>query len=337
MSTAAPNLKIVAVAVLIAALTGCGGWQSVLDPAGPQSGRIASLWWFFVWLLGAIYVIVIAATFFGVFRGRREHTDPAARPLFRRNVTAAVIVTAVILVLLIVVSVVTGKAVSTSLASNQALVIEVTGYQWWWEIRYPDSANASRTLTSANEIHIPVNRPVMLRVTGGDVIHSLWIPNLSGKIDLIPSRTNVIYVSADRPGVFRGQCAEYCGLQHAHMALFVVAESQAEFNRWFEHQLQPAPEPSDAALKRGQQVFLTAPCSMCHMIRGIHAFGQVAPDLTHIGSRRTIGAGTLPNTTGHLAGWVTDSQRVKPGNRMPPISLAPEDLQPLLAYVESLK
>jgi cytochrome c oxidase subunit 2 len=327
----------IVLAVLALSLTGCGGWQSVVDPAGPQSGRVNSLWWFLFSLLAAIYLLVLAATFFGAFRSRRTHTEPGAEGRFRRNVIGASVLTAVILIVLIAVSVATGRANSTSLASKCALVIEVVGNQWWWQIRYPDYQNASNYVTTANEIHIPVGRPVMLRLSANDVIHSLWIPNLNGKTDLIPSRVTTTWIQADRPGVFRGQCAEYCGLQHAHMALLVIAEPPADFARWLAHERQNAVEPADPVKQRGRQVFLAAPCVMCHTIRGIGAFGATGPDLTHLASRRTIAAGTLPNTIGNLGGWIADSQSVKPGNRMPPISIPPEDLQPLLTYLESLR
>jgi cytochrome c oxidase subunit 2 len=216
------------------------------------------------------------------------------------------------------------------------VVVEVRGQQWWWEITYPDQV-ASNTVVTANEIHIPTGRPVMLRLSSLDVIHSFWVPSLHGKMDLIPSRINTTWMQADRPGVFRGQCAEFCGLQHAHMGLFVVAEPPESFDRWLANERRPAVEPFDAVRRRGKELFFNAPCLLCHSIRGTEAFGQVAPDLTHFGSRRSIGAATLPNTTGNLAGWITDSHRIKPGNRMPPMSIASEDMQPLLAYLEGLK
>jgi cytochrome c oxidase subunit 2 len=169
------------------------------------------------------------------------------------------------------------------------------------------------------------------------VIHSFWVPRLHGKIDLIPSRVNTEWIEADRPGRFRGQCAEFCGIQHAHMALWVIAESPDEFAAWMRHQLQPAAEPSDAATQRGQQVFLDNACILCHAIAGTRAAGQVGPDLTHFGSRLTLAAGTLPNNKGNLGGWIADPQNIKPGNHMATVPLPTEDLEPLLDYLESLK
>jgi cytochrome c oxidase subunit 2 len=190
---------------------------------------------------------------------------------------------------------------------------------------------------TANEIHIPVGQPVEFQLKSRDVIHSFWVPTLHGKRDLIPRHVTTMTLQADRPGVYRGQCAEFCGYQHAHMAILVVAEPLEQFAAWLEHQRRPAAEPSDARQQRGQEVFLSAPCVMCHTIRGTLAGGRVAPDLTHIAGRHTLAAGTLPNTPGHLAGWIIDPQHIKPGNRMPAHSLNADDLQALLAYLGSLK
>jgi cytochrome c oxidase subunit 2 len=191
-------------------------------------------------------------------------------------------------------------------------------------------------VVTANEIHIPVGRPVLINTHSQDVIHSFWMPELHGKRDLIPGHPSAIWLQADRPGVFQGQCAEFCGLQHAHMRLIVVAEPEETFQAWLEAQRQSAQPPRDPLAERGMHVFVSGPCALCHAIRGTDAAGHVAPDLTHIASRATLAAGTLPNTPGHLAGWIIDSQSVKPGNAMPSMSLSPEDLQALLAYLGNL-
>ena len=169
------------------------------------------------------------------------------------------------------------------------------------------------------------------------MIHSFWVPNLHGKTDLIPGRQTLTWVKADRPGTYRGQCAEFCGHQHAHMAFTVVAEPPEQFKAWYEAQLKPAAQPSTPAQARGQQVFLSSPCIMCHRVQGTDAGGRVGPDLTHVASRSHLAAGTLANTRGHLAGWVLDPQKIKPGTRMPPNNLEPADLQALLDYLQSLK
>jgi cytochrome c oxidase subunit 2 len=215
------------------------------------------------------------------------------------------------------------------------VTIKLTGYRWWWKIEYSDPSPHKHVIT-ANEIHIPVGRPVLINTHSQDVIHSFWIPELHGKNDLIPGHPSAIWLQADRPGIFEGQCAEFCGLQHAHMRLLVVAEPEQKFQEWLDGQRQPARPPGDPVAQRGMQVFVTGPCALCHSVRGTDAAGQVAPDLTHLGSRATLAAGTLPNSPGHLGGWIVDPQSVKPGNAMPSMSLSPEDLQALLAYLGGL-
>jgi cytochrome c oxidase subunit 2 len=217
-----------------------------------------------------------------------------------------------------------------------AVNITLIGHQWWWEARYRDE-DASREFSTANELHIPVGRPVIVTLLSNDVIHSLWIPNLQGKKDLIPGRTATLRLRADKPGVYRGQCAEFCGLEHALMALQVVAEPNQGYEAWAARQRQPAPDPGSALTQRGQQVFLSTSCVMCHTIGGTTAGGRLGPDLTHLASRATIAAGMFPNNRGHLAGWIADPQALKPGVNMPANSLPPDDLQALLAYLETLK
>ena len=214
--------------------------------------------------------------------------------------------------------------------------MRVTGHQWWWQVDYQDPIH-SRRLTTANEIHVPVGRRVRLEVRSADVIHSFWAPNLHGKIDLIPGYGGATSFRADRAGVYRGRCAEYCGLQHAKMDFVIVAEPPERFAAWYEAQLRSAPAPADTLQQKGQQVFLSKGCALCHTIRGTPAGSRVGPDLTHLASRRTIAAGTLPNTRGHLAGWVSDPQKIKPGVKMPPNQLASDELHALLDYLQSLK
>ncbi|MFL6354765.1 MAG: cytochrome c oxidase subunit II [Bryobacteraceae bacterium] len=328
-------------------LNACAGHQqSAVDPAGPQSGKIAALWWFFTCLLGVIFVIVMLFTLVSLIRRHRgmEQEPLELRHLpseeterkLTRVVAGATIATVVILFVLLVLSVSTGKAISELGNKQNGMVIEVTGNQWWWKVRYLHN-QPGLVLDTANEIHIPVGRPVMIRGTSNDVIHSFWVPNLHGKRDLIPSRITTEWIQANSPGVYRGQCAEFCGLQHAHMALWVVAEPKDKFDAWMQQQLQPAVSATDPIEQRGQQVFMNHACVFCHTIRGTTAAGQVAPDLTHFGSRRSIAAGTLPNTKGNLGGWITDPQSIKPGNHMATIAVNSEDLQPLLEYIESLK
>jgi cytochrome c oxidase subunit 2 len=334
-------------------LAGCTGasTQSAVDPMGPQAQAVNRLWWFFCYTLSAIFIIVIIFLILSTYKGWRSRKlagetgdderpalspDPVRERSMRTVVIGATALTTLMLFVYLIMSFVTGRAISSPLHAQNVLVIEVTGHQWWWEVRYNDSV-PSRMFTTANEIHIPVGQPVLLKMASTDVIHSFWVPNLMGKKDLIPGKDATLMFQADKPGVYRGQCAEYCGLQHAHMAFVVVAETQAQFDTWREAQIRSAAEPQADAEKRGRQVFLSNACVMCHTIRGTQAGSMIGPDLTHVGSRQTIAAGTLPNTRGHLSGWIVDSQSIKPGNKMPPNSLSPEDLQALLDYLQSLK
>jgi cytochrome c oxidase subunit 2 len=309
--------------------------QSALDPAGPQAAHIAHLWWLLFWVCAGVFVVVMVFLTLAVIRGVRPKPEATTDRALTMAVAAAVVATVVILFGLLVASIVTDRAVA-SLGASSAVTIDVKGHQWWWEVEYEDAVPARRVKT-ANEIHIPVGRPVVLKVTSSDVIHSFWVPNLQGKRDLIPGYTTAIWLQADRPGVFRGQCAEFCGFEHARMALYVTAETGDAFERWLADQRRPAVEAQTDVERHGRDVFLAAPCTQCHTIRGTIAGATMGPDLTHVASRGTIAAGTLPNNPGHLAGWIVDSQIIKPGNRMPPHSLAGEDLQALLTYVESLK
>jgi cytochrome c oxidase subunit II len=339
--------RVPLVAIALSLLVSCAGHQqSAVDPAGPQSGRIDTLWWSFFWLLGVIFVIVMVVLLLTLTRRHRgselEPLENTRRPSeqtdlrMRRIVTGATIVTILTLFVLIIASVGTGKAIADLSFKKNPLTIQITGIQWWWQIQYM-SSDPSQSVVTANEMHIPVGRPVQILGLSQDVIHSFWVPNLHGKRDLIPSRSTNEWIEADRPGVYRGQCAEFCGMQHAHMALWVIAEPEDKFEAWMRAQLQPAVPPSSPDTRRGQQVFLNHACIFCHQIRGTTAAGQNAPDLTHFGSRRGIAANTVPNTKGNLAGWIVDPQSTKPGNHMATIAVDSTELQPLVDYLESLK
>jgi cytochrome c oxidase subunit 2 len=313
--------------------------QSVVAPAGTQSLSIHHLWQLMLWVSVAVFFLTMAFVWMGLVRGRRRaaRNEPIAdaQQTLTRGVAGAVAATALILFAILIASVWTGRTVA-SLHASSAVTINIVGHQWWWEIAYEDALPARRVQT-ANEIHIPTDRPVVLKVTSRDVIHSFWAPNLQGKRDLIPGYTTAIWLQADRPGVFRGQCAEFCGLQHAHMAFDVVAEPEAEFERWLERMRQPAREPLSEDAQRGRDVFMATKCAGCHTVNGTSAHGQAAPDLTHVSSRPTIAAGTLPNTPEHMRTWVSDPQSSKPGNQMPPNPLSPEDLSAVLVYLGTLR
>ena len=308
--------------------------QSALHPAGPQAASISHLWWLMFWTCSVVYVVVIGALLVAIRRRRDEGGSTDERSL-TRSVAAATGVTVVILFGLLFASVVTGRAVA-SLGSAEGLVIDVTGNQWWWDVTY-ENPTPSLQVKTANELHIPVGRQVRIQLKSNDVIHSFWVPNLHGKMDLIPGRQTAIWLQADTPGVYRGQCAEYCGLQHANMALTVIAEASDDFERWLVAQRQPAPPPASPEQQRGLEVVERGPCAMCHTVVGTSAGGRTAPDLTHIATRSTIAAGTAPNTRGYLAGWITDPQHMKPGAKMPSTGLSADELQAVLAYLETLK
>jgi cytochrome c oxidase subunit 2 len=319
---------------------------SVLDPAGPQAGAIASLWDVFLWVSVAVFVLVIAAfaaATFRAFRRRRREgdgdplvEDPAHDRRMIRGVVAAGGVTVLALLALLVASIRSGSALAALEDDADALNIRVTGRQWWWQIDYEHEL-PGQTATTANEIHVPIGRTVHLELTSADVIHSFWVPSIHGKKDLIPGRINRTWIRVDEPGEYLGQCAEFCGLEHAKMALTIVAEPQPSFERWLAHQREAARSPGDAAAERGLRVFTGSPCVLCHAVAGTTAGGRLGPDLTHMASRATLAAGALPNTPRNLADWILDPQRVKPGAHMPATTLATADLQAMLSYLEGLQ
>jgi cytochrome c oxidase subunit II len=331
------------------AVAGCRGAQSALDPAGPQADRIRDLYWIFFAVCAAAFAIVVIFTLAAVLRRRlaAEDGDPPSLeppPETERRLSRAVwvgsIAVVVGLLFLLITTVTTGRAISRhtldAAKSGDAVRFEITGHQWWWEIHFRDQS-PGRNFVTANELHIPAGRDVVLQLTSRDVIHSLWIPRLHGKVDLIPSQKNTMVIRADAPGVYRGQCAEFCGLQHAKMAITVVAEPEEVFRAWVDAQIAPAPEPSNDMERRGREVFMTRSCMLCHAIQGTPAGAVVGPDLTHVAGRMSLAAGELPNTLGHRAGWIVNPQGMKPGNNMPSNILPPDELQALLAYLERLK
>ncbi|MDB4990667.1 MAG: hypothetical protein JWN04_5845 [Myxococcaceae bacterium] len=335
--------------------------QHVLVPRGPQAGHIADLMWFYGGVMALVCLLVWAFVLIALFlrHERRSQLAPpqldaqlvvaasaAAEPLTELSsraerqrlhwVAGATAVTVAALFVLLFKSVATGSLLA-QLPSRDALQIEIVGHRWWWSVRYLDSDNPSNIFSTANELHIPVGRPIELKLDSSDVIHSFWVPNLHGKRDLIPGHTTTLRLQADVAGTYRGQCAEFCGHSHAQMALLVVAEPKEQFEAWQKAQLAPAREPPSAEAQRGRDVFLQGPCVTCHAISGTLAQSSYGPDLTHFASRSTLAAGTLPNTRGHLAGWLLNAPNVKPGTPMPNLSLPAADLHALLAYLETLR
>jgi cytochrome c oxidase subunit 2 len=319
------------------------GAHDILAAWGPQAGHVASLWNVFLAITALVFLAVLVAVFLALRRAPRIHTNEppdlstvnVPEPQLRRNVTAAVALTVVGLLVLLAASVFTDRALAR-LPLQGAVNIQVTGHQWWWSVKYINGP-VSETFETANEIHVPVGRPVVVQLNADDVIHSLWIPSLSGKRDLIPGRTATLAFRADQPGIYRGQCAEFCGFQHAFMAFEVHAESPEDFERWRKLQIAPAAEPTDPKAQRGKQLFQSVSCAMCHAIQGTLAQGKTAPDLTHLASRRTIGAGTLPNDAGNLASWIADPHRHKPGVNMPANPMSGDDLAALVTYLGTLQ
>jgi len=336
--------KMVWVAGLVllaaAALGGCSHVQSSLSPEGDKAHAVATLFWLFTAVCVAVWLIVMGILGAALMRSRRAGAGPVVEPDAGREhrtgivVTAGVAITVVVLVVLTIASFLTNKGFAG--APALALTVRITGHQWWWQVNY-EAHDPSRSFETANELHIPVGQEVRLQFESPDVIHSFWVPNLAGKQDLIPGRLTQLTLTADRPGLYRGQCAEYCGAQHAHMVLYVVAQRPDAFAHWFNAQIGPAHPPQTDARRRGQTVFMTRSCATCHAIGGTNAGGVVGPDLTHFGSRMTIAAGTLWNKEPLLEHWIADPQGVKPYTRMPSTGLNRSELHAVAQYLESLK
>ena len=311
---------------------GIAGWPPpALDPAGPFAGPLNTLAWVLFAMAGAVLVIVLIALGLALFGPRRwRRRLGGERLIWIGGLAFPVVVLTALLVY--------GLGLTSRLTEPPApgeMRVRVVGEMWWWRIAYLDG-QGREAVHDANEIHIPVGQPVVLELEAADVIHSLWVPRLSGKVDMIPGRRNLMRIQADRPGVFGGQCAEYCGGPHALMGLVVVAHAPEDFARW--RARQAARAAAAAAPHPGAEVFARAGCGACHTVAGTAFNGLAGPDLSHVGARRTIGAGILPNNQGTLAGWISDSQAIKPGNRMPayPV-LTGQELRDVSAWLESLK
>jgi cytochrome c oxidase subunit II len=313
------------------------GWltQTALGAAGPQAAAIAWIWWLVFWVCTAVFVLVLGALGLALARSRAAHDPPPSPSSLRNGVATATGLTILTLFGLLFASVISGRALA-SLPQQDAIAIEVTGYQWWWHAVYADR-NPSQRVTTANELHVPTGRTILLMLHAADVIHSLWIPNLHGKMDLVPGRQNTLWLRVDAPGVYRGQCAEFCGVQHAHMALTVIAEPPDAFDAWLNSQRQTPPPPASAEEQRGQELFRATTCVMCHSVRGTSAAARLGPDLTHVATRGTIAAATLPNTRANLLRWIANPQHVKPGSRMPASELTRPDLEAIVSYLETLR
>ncbi len=315
-------------------LSGCGK-QSIISSKSPQAHDITVLWW---WMLGVAGVVFLGAVVLlavavvtrrtpGLpFIGRKESVNQGLVLLF------GIAVPFVVLVALFGVSdVYLVRKTSAPAPNTTAMTIQVIGHQWWWEVRYENGR-----VVTANEIHIPVRTRVNVVATTADVIHSFWVPQLNRKIDMIPGQRNRVLLYASSAGRYRGQCSQYCGVQHANMAMFVVAQPASAFHAWLARMGKPAATPTSAPARSGEHLFMNAQCESCHYIAGTPANGTVGPDLTHVASRTTLAAGTIPNTPRWLAAWIRNPQAIKPGDRMPDLGLSQGEISVLVAYLEGL-
>lgn len=314
------------------------GSQSALQPRSREADLIHELSTV-LFIGGALIFALVMAFLFAALAQRRSDADrpPRERGHGRgklRAVIIAALATAAALVGLLIYDFVLTRSLVAH--AGDALPLRVVAHQWWWEVIYLDDSSQVVART-ANEIHIPVGRRVAIDLESRDVIHSFWVPNLQGKVDAIPGRMNRVVLSADEPGTYRGQCAEFCGLQHANMAFYVIAEPPEKFQAWLEHQRSPAASPTDELGISGERVFMSAPCALCHAVRGTLAMGSAGPDLTHLASRLSLASGTLENTRGNLAAWFMDPQHTKPGTHMPATHLDAANADALLYYLQTLK
>jgi cytochrome c oxidase subunit 2 len=322
--------------LLLVALSGCAdNRQSTLAPHSGQSHRIDNLWWGMLAAATVVFLGTLAMLFLAWARRNREGLPVAgadSRAETRLVVVFGIVVPVVALVtLFFVADIGVVRATDAPTRGQTKMTVDVVGRQWFWEVRYPGT-NA----VTANEIHIPVNTPVEVRLTTDDVIHSFWVPELGKKVDTVPGHPNTLELEADKPGVYRGQCAEFCGLQHANMAMSVYADPPAAYRAWLANMARPL-GPAAPGTRAGLQAFTANQCASCHTLRGTSAHGRIGPDLTHVGSRKSLAALTLPNTRADLTAWIRDPQRFKPGNRMPGLKLSDRDLQQLVTFLEGLK
>lgn len=312
--------------------------MSTLGAGSREAARVTHLTWFLIIVAAVVYVIVIAAMMVAIVRRRDAGSDAVdlAPKSVRPVIIGGAVIPGAILLVLFIAGLGAMRAYPTPPGATPVR-FTVIGHQWWWEATYGDSTSG-KSFHTANEIHVPVGRQVEIVLTSADVIHSFWVPRLQGKIDVIPGDTNAIRFTATKPGTFRGQCAEYCGIQHANMAFAVVAEDPVAFQRWLDAQRQPAASPADSVVRFGEQLVVTGPCASCHTIGGTPAAGRTGPDLTHVASRAMLAAGTLDNNRATMEAWITNAQSLKPGALMPNLpQFTGRELLAMTAYLESLR
>lgn len=314
-------------------IDGLQGWPPpALDPAGPFAGPVNTLSWVLIAMVVGVFLVVLFVLGVALFgpRSWRKRIG-GERVLWILGLGFPLIVLSALLVW--------GLSLTAQLSEGPRpgeMRVRVTGEMWWWRVAYLD-AEGREAFQDANEIHIPIGQPIVFELEAADVIHSFWVPRLGGKMDMIPGRRNILRLQADEPGSYSGQCAEFCGGPHALMGMIVVAHTPKDFAVWRAKQAAPAAATA-LPVSAGRQVFQASGCGACHSIKGTEANGLAGPDLSHVGSRATLGAGILPNNQGTMAGWISHSQAIKPGNRMPayPI-LTGQELRDVTAYLESLQ
>lgn len=328
---AAPRCRLYAGAAVLA-IAACSNPQSALAPAGMEAERVARLWWVMLAVAGVVWVAVVGIALYASRTDAERHGARAAHWLI---LGGGVIVPTVVLAALLLY----GLRLMPPLrepATPGSVRVEVSGEQWWWRVRYRPPGGEPVEL--ANEIRLPVGQRTEFRLVSPDVIHSFWIPSLGGKVDMIPGRVNTLVLEPRRTGVFRGACAEFCGASHAYMEFVVEVMEPGAFSRWLRDQAAPARLPRTAAARRGSDAFVRNGCGGCHTVRGTPANGPLGPDLTHVGSRLSLAAGTLPNTEPAFRTWITRTHAIKPGVLMPSFDmLPPAELDDIAAYLESLQ
>lgn len=307
--------------------------QDSLDPAGPYAEKIHALFVPVFWIAAGVFFLVEGALVYLLLRYRRRRDRDAIPPQVHGNTRLEIAWTILPAVILTAIAVPTVRTIfELARVPDEALEVRVIAHQWWWEFRYSDLE-----VETANELHIPTDRPVVVRLESADVIHSFWVPRLAGKQDNVPGRTNTLVLQADEPGTYRGQCAEFCGLSHANMRFRVIAEEPAQFEAWVQAQRRPAEDPPGGLATMGAELFQTVGCAACHTIGGTPAQGQVGPDLTHIASRTTFAGATFDRTEENLARWLDNPDAMKPGAKMPDLGLTPEQIEALVAYLGTLE
>ena len=326
---------VVGVPLLILALplAGCSSTQSILEPATTNAREITGLFYTIFYVALAIFIVVEGLLVYFVIRYQRRAGDRLPEQIHGNTPVeiAWTLAPALVLAVVFVLTVRTMSSVDITAQPAGTVNVRVIGHQWWWEYQYPDL-----NIITANDLHVPVGEVVQLTLESDNVIHSFWVPQLTGKTDVVPGHQNHTWLRAETAGEYHGQCAEFCGAQHAHMLFQVIAQPRAEFDAWVQQQQTP-PVALGADAARGADVFAKGACIGCHTIQGTKGQGKVGPNLTHFGSRLTVGAGVLSNTPENLALWLKNPQAVKPENDMPNLGLSDADIRSLVAYLESLK